>query len=177
MTIFQELDRIWCPRAPGGPSLDPRSATAATIIQSKQVFLAVPSLALLETLPPTGHPGACWKTMPERAQPPAPASNMEVTSSRKIALFQSSPLVKTEQQQEPQADSSVHGRGITDGCETTLWTTVRSSDGVQLSQGHWALSLFSERSQTNTMPNPRWSPQETLVELWETAFQISRKEP
>lgn len=69
-----------------GPSLEPRSATVATIIQSKPVFLAVTSLGLLEALPPTGHPEACWNTMPDHTQPPARGSNMEVTSSRKNCI-------------------------------------------------------------------------------------------
>lgn len=77
-----------------GPLSDRRSATAVTIIQSKQVFLAVPSLVLFQTLPPTGHPEARCRTMPERTQPPAPGSSMEVTSSKKIVLFQSPKLAK-----------------------------------------------------------------------------------
>lgn len=69
-----------------GPSWDPRSATVATIIQSTPVFLAVTSLGRLETLPPTGHPEACWNTMPDRTRAPAPGSNMEVTSSKKNCI-------------------------------------------------------------------------------------------
>lgn len=70
-----------------GASFKPRPATVATTIQSTQLSCAVTSPPLLsKPLPPTGHPEACWNTMPVLAQAPTSGPNVEVTSSGKNGI-------------------------------------------------------------------------------------------
>lgn len=82
----KDFDGVQCSWGPGA-SFNPRPATVATTIQSMQLSYAATSPPLLSNpLPPTGHPEACWNTMPVLAQAPTSGPNMEVTSSGKNGI-------------------------------------------------------------------------------------------
>lgn len=59
-------------------------------------FCSYISYSSVQPLPPTGHPEACWNTMPVLAQAPTSGSNVEVTSLEKngIVSVKSSTLSK-----------------------------------------------------------------------------------
>lgn len=49
-------------------------------------FCSYISYSSVQPLPPTGHPEACWNTMPVLAQAPTSGSNVEVTSLGKNGI-------------------------------------------------------------------------------------------
>lgn len=66
--------------------VNPRTATVTTTIQRTQLLRSSISSSSVRPLPPTGHPEACWNTMPLLAQAPTSGPNVEVTSSGKNGI-------------------------------------------------------------------------------------------
>ncbi len=64
------------------------------------------SSSSVQPLPPTGHPEACWNTMPVLAQAPTSGPNVEVTSSGKNGIVSVEKL-NTRQQQSPVQNSGL----------------------------------------------------------------------
>lgn len=80
----KDFDVAQCPWGPGS-LCQPRTAS---YYHSKHATLlcCYISSSSVQPLPPTGHPEACWNTMPVLAQAPTSGPNVEVTSSGKNGI-------------------------------------------------------------------------------------------
>lgn len=78
--------RVQCPWGPG--SLFQPQPSYCNHHHSKHATLLCryTSSSSVQPLPPTGHPEACWNTMPVLAQAPTSGPNVEVTSSGKNGI-------------------------------------------------------------------------------------------
>lgn len=81
----KDSDRFQCPWDPG--IVFQSQPSYGNYYHSKQATLFCCYIYVLsKPLPPTGHPEACWNTMPEHTRSPTRDPNMEVTSSRKNGI-------------------------------------------------------------------------------------------
>lgn len=73
-----------CPWGPGS-LCQPRLASYHHSKHTTLLWCYISSSSV-QPLPPTGHPEACWNTMPVLAQAPTSGPNVEVTSSGKNGI-------------------------------------------------------------------------------------------
>lgn len=136
--------------------VNPRTATVTTTIQRTQLLRSSISSSSVRPLPPTGHPEACWNTMPLLAQAPTSGPNVEVTSSGKNGIVS----MEKHNALETFISSTVlystrELRGWSDGCSdwiqsitrwrfNSVWTSIRSSVGVNLNlRLSWSIHSIS----------------------------------